>query len=294
MDDPVDPVRRPLDPSDPDPWADLPAPRPAVPPAAGAGVNPPWQVRSPSEVTGASPAPGGAVAQRRSRPVVTFVLIGLCVLVHVWQRLDPSVDLAWDFSALGGYLEPWRFVTAAFLHSTDTFSHLLFNMLSLYAMGQFLEPALGRARYLAVYLLGAVGGSVGCLLLTPHLEITDQAATLAWTRGVLGASGAIFALFTAVFLVLRRVGAPVTGMVVLLLINAALPLIYPNIAWQAHLGGAVVGLVATGVVLATAGDRRRWTWPALAGIGVLLLVLVLGKYAANLDELRYVTTLLRP
>ncbi|GAB48806.1 rhomboid family intramembrane serine protease [Mobilicoccus pelagius] len=275
------------------------APGPSGPPP---GVNPPWQggrdvgAWETTAGTGASslassPA-GAAVPVRPPRPVVTYTIATLCVVVYLWQRFDPRVITAGDFAPVAGFVEPWRFLTAAFLHSPDSISHLLFNMMSLYAMGQFLEPALGRARYTALYLLSALGGSVGCLLLAPHLDAVDQASVMAWFQGMVGASGAVFGLFTAAFLVLRRSGASVTGMVVLLAINAALPLVYRNIAWQAHLGGAVVGLVVAAVVLATAPPtRRRWTWPALAGIGLVLLALAAAKYVANLEAIHYVLSM---
>lgn len=277
---------------------------PAAAPTAAPGVNPPW--RGPTDPTGpgAGAPPGSSssgslatptgaeAAERPARPVVTYTIAGLCLLVYLWQRIDPRVIDLGDFSPISGYVEPWRFLTAAFLHSPDSVSHLLFNMMSLWAMGQFLEPALGRARYTALYLLSALGGSVGCLLLVPALDVWDQAATMAWFRGVVGASGAVFGLFTAVFLVLRRSGASVAGMVVLLGINAALPFIYRNIAWQAHLGGAVVGLVVTAIFLATARPvRARWTWPALAAVAVALVGVSVAKYAANIQALQYLTSL---
>ncbi|WP_261795832.1 rhomboid family intramembrane serine protease [Mobilicoccus massiliensis] len=226
------------------------------------------------------------------RPIVTFVIAGLCTLVYALQRFDPTVTNLGDFSAVAGYVQPWRFLTAAFLHSPDTISHLLFNMMSLYAMGQFLEPFLGRARFVALYLLSALGGSVGYLLLLPALDYSDQASRMAWFGGMVGASGAVFGLFTAVFLVLRRVGSSVGGMVVLLAINLALPFFYPNIAWQAHLGGAVVGLVTAALLFATAAPgRRRWTWPVLAVEAAVLVAAAAIKYGANARELDYILAL---
>lgn len=242
------------------------------------GVNPPWQGGTAVTATGAGTQRTAVV--RLPRPLVTYGLIGLCVVIYLVQMLKPEVTDDGSFYPIAGYVEPWRFITAAFLHSPDTMTHLLFNMMGLYVMGQFLESFLGRARFVAVYLLSALGGSVGFLLTAPRLDISDQAALTVWAQSMVGASGAVFGLFAAAFLVLRRTGAPVAGMVVLIALNLALPFIYPNIAWQAHLGGAVVGFVATAVILATA-QRRAVTWAALAGIAVALAVSAWIKYEVN-------------
>ncbi|MDO5628246.1 MAG: rhomboid family intramembrane serine protease [Mobilicoccus sp.] len=216
--------------------------------------------------------------RRAPRPVVTFGFGIACIVLYGLQWLVPSITAMGDFSAVTGYVEPWRFMTATFLHSPATVTHLLFNLMGLYVMGQFVEPALGRARFAAIYLLSGLGGSVGYLLLLPAL--TDMASVYAWSQPVVGASGAIFGLFGAAFLVLRRSGAAVGGMVVLVALNLALPLVYPNIAWQAHLGGAVTGLVSTGIVLATL-RRPPWTWAGLAGVLIALVLAALVVYQLN-------------
>ena len=69
-----------------------------------------------------------------------------------------------------GYFEPWRFLTVAFLHSTANYLHIVFNMVALWFVGPMLEQSLGRARYLTLYLLSAVGGSVGSVLLARDLS----------------------------------------------------------------------------------------------------------------------------
>lgn len=228
------------------------------------------------------PVSEDAVRVRPPKPVVTYAIAGICAVVYAFQWLMPAVTEAGDFYPLGGYVEPWRFLTSVFLHSPTSATHLLFNLMGLYVMGQFLEPFLGRARFVALYLLSALGGSVGSLMLVPALDLSAQASVFAWTQSMVGASGAVFGLFAAAFLVLRRTGAPVAGMVVLLAINLALPFVYPNIAWQAHLGGAVVGLVAAGLMFFTARPgRTKAQWPALIVLAAGLVVTAWIKYEVN-------------
>ena len=71
--------------------------------------------------------------------------------------------------------EPWRFLTSAFAHGGLT--HIAFNMYALWVMGTYLEPMLGRARFVAIYLLSALGGSVMYLLLSAPptaAEVADR------------------------------------------------------------------------------------------------------------------------
>src|SRR5690606_32165537 len=128
---------------------------------------------------------------------------------------------------------------------------------------------LGRAKFLTTYLLCAVGGSVGVLLLA--------GAQPGWFVQVVGASGAIFGLlFLYVVLVLRQGHVP-TSLLVMIGINMALPFFVGGIAWQAHLGGAVTGAAVGGLLLLTstpgrspeAVRRRRLIWPALVGTALV-------------------------
>ena len=122
-----------------------------------------------------------------------------------------------------------------------------------------------------VYLLCAVGGSVGVLLLA-GLEP-------GWFVPVVGASGAIFGLLFLYVVLLLRQGQVPTSLLVMIGINLALPFFVGGIAWQAHLGGGVTGAAVGGLLLLTstpgrtaeAVRRRRLIWPALAGTAVLLV-----------------------
>ncbi len=217
---------------------------------------------------------------REGRPLVTYTLIAVCVVVYVFQLAFPRVTEAGFFSPSIGLAEPWRFLTAAFLHAQTFPLHLVFNMLLLWSMGQFLEPVLGRARFLALYLISAVGGSVGFLLLADPPHSLAQMPASAWFAGTVGASGAVFGLFATAIFLLRHLGRSASGMVILVAINAFLPLLYPNIAWQAHLGGFVTGAALSGILIVTRPRQRRpFQWPAIAGVVVLLVAATALKYA---------------
>lgn len=213
---------------------------------------------------------------RAGRPVVTLTLIGLCVVSYVLQRVTQGEwTQQWAFSAAIGGVEPWRFLTTAFLHSTSSLFHILFNMWALWVTGQFLEPLLGRGRFVVLCALSAVGGSVGFLLFagTP----VDQS----WYQGVVGASGMVFGLFGAMVPVLRRFGAAATQIVVLIVINGVIGFVVPGIAWQAHLGGLVVGLVlGAGYARAPRENQRLVAWALPLGVAAALVALVVWKYTS--------------
>ena len=137
-------------------------------------------------------------------------------------------------------------------------------MYALWVMGSYLEPMLGRARFVAIYLLSALGGSVMYLL----LSTPPSAAQIAtgdygmWWTGAVGASGAVFGLFGAFLVLQRRLGRSSAGMYVIIGINAVIGFVIPGIAWQAHLGGLLTG---AGVAAAIAYSGRNRGPLAAAG-----------------------------
>ena len=209
---------------------------------------------------------GGRV--RRGRPLVTLTLIGVCAAVFLLQMASPSVTQDLAFAPVVAGVEPWRFLTAAFLHGT--WIHIAFNMYVLFTIGTYLEQVLGRSRFAAVYLVSALGGSVGSLLLA-------SPGALSWVQASVGASGAVFGLFGALLVVQRKLRQNPGQIVVLILINGVIGFVLPNIAWQAHLGGFVTGVVL-GAVMAFAPQRVR-TPVQLVGTGVVLLVLLVAAVA---------------
>ena len=179
-------------------------------------------------------------ARRTGGTPVTIGLIAICVLVFLLQQADSGITTRYGlvpFLVEDGQYE--RLITAAFLHANVL--HLATNMLTLYIVGAPLERALRAGRYLAIYLLSALGGSLLSLWLSPQFSI-----------GV-GASGAIFGLFGALLILRRQVGAEASGLVVLIGLNLFITFAVPNISWQAHIGGLVTGIL---VALALQGAER--------------------------------------
>ncbi len=194
------------------------------------------------------------------RPLVTYVIIGLCVLVYILQWIAPgnAVFQNFAFANIFADTQPWRMLTAAFLHSQGFLLHIVLNMYTLWIFGQALEPLLGRVRFLALYLISAIGGSVGYLVMTPMLPPV----------AVVGASGAIFGLFGAMLVVQRHRGGETKQLWVLIAINGAIGFFVPSIAWQAHLGGLITGgLAAAALAYAPRGKNQ-----ALLQTGGLVLV----------------------
>src|SRR3954447_14477879 len=155
-------------------------------------------VRGARTVFGGSAVAGG-------KPRVTQAIIALCVLVYVAQQVNSEVTVRFLYAPFTTVAEPWRMITGAFLHSPSQLFHIVFNMLALWLTGPYLEGLLGRARFVALYLLSAFGGSVFLLLLA-NPNNPEQ-----WFRGAYGASGAVFGLFAALFVVNRRLRLPDAG-----------------------------------------------------------------------------------
>ena len=222
-------------------------------------------------------------------PVVTYTIIGICAVVYLAQRASESVTLNYAFAPFLGWSEPWRFVTAAFLHSPQTIFHILLNMFALWSLGQYLEPMLGRARFAALYLISGIGGQVAVTLLagTPTIEGLNNGTDRAWLTAVVGASGAIFGLFGALLVLNRHLGRSSTAMYATIAINAAFGFLYPGISWQAHLGGLLTGLACAGVIVVFRRQRiRNLVWLGLGGVLALLVLLTVAKYLSVPDVIR--------
>jgi membrane associated rhomboid family serine protease len=168
-----------------------------------------------------------------AKPMVTYVLIAINIVMFVLQMALPGFKRALvlqSFAVADG--EFYRLVTSAFLHYGV--AHILFNMFALYVVGPPLEHALGRLRFTGLYLLSALGGSVLVYLLASPVAATA------------GASGAIFGLFGATFVIGKRLNMDVRGVVALIAINLVITFVIPlvssqNISWQGHIGGLVTG-----------------------------------------------------
>jgi len=187
---------------------------------------------------------GGRVV---SGAVVTYTLVALNVVFYLVEWVYPKIV---DYLALiGGAYDPrihadvgvaqgeyYRLLTSAFLHEQGLGGfgplHIIFNMWALILVGPALERLLGPLRFLAVYLFSALGGSVMFYLLAPANEFG------------LGASGAIFGLFGAYFVVARRLRVDSRSIVFLILLNLGISFAVAGIAWQAHVGGLLTAAYA--------------------------------------------------
>jgi membrane associated rhomboid family serine protease len=220
---------------------------------------------------------GGRVAMDSA--TVTTTLIAINVAVFLVSLGVPDLDLRYGNLAQGvspttfavvGVAEGeyYRLITSAVLHAGVM--HILFNMFALAQIGAVLEAALGRGRFLALYLLSALGGSVAGYVLAPTYQPS------------VGASGAIFGLFGAYYVVVRRLGGETQSIVVLLVINLVITFTIPNIDWRAHLGGLVTGAVlAAAFAYAPRGPRQAQLHvAACATVAVGLAIAVVLRTAA--------------
>lgn len=156
---------------------------------------------------------------------------------------------------VGAEFEPWRLLTALLVHGGIL--HLALNMLGLWMLGRILEPMIGHGRFVTLYLVAGMGGSVAAALLAPG-------------SAMVGASGAIFGLLGALFAIGRQLGADVTGIVVVLGINLVIGFLPGmNISWQAHVGGLIVGALV-GFIL----GRTRRPQQRMLQIGAIAAVVV--------------------
>ena len=198
--------------------------------------------------------------------LVSKGLIAACMVIYLVQMAVPSLDSQFAFLPALAAGEPWRFLTTAFLHAN--YMHLGFNMWALWVLGGSLEPVLGRWRFTAVYLLSALGGSTAIYWLS-------RPDTDAWITMTVGASGAVFGLFSTIFVVQRRFGRDTSGIVALLAINAVISFLGANISWQGHLGGLVTGaLVASLYAWVPRTKRTVYGVWGTVGIAVALVGLI--------------------
>ena len=199
------------------------------------------------------------------RPTVTYSIIGITLAVYLLQmffgsQITNALLYAGFFSQPGSF-EPWRLLSTALVHGS--IFHVLLNMYTLWIFGQLLEQLLGRGRYLALYLLSALAGSLGVLFLADP------------STPVVGASGAIFGLMGAFLVIQRRLGGNATQLLVLVGINLVIGFIPSfNIAWQAHIGGMIGGALLGLIFVQTRRIRQKSLQVGLIGLFAAVLVLL--------------------
>lgn len=255
---------------------------------AAVGFQCPSCVKDGAKATRTGRLPYGG--ERSANPALTsWVLIGLNALVwlgitatggygstllHAFQliphyglyvdQVDQSATLLRGV-ATGAW---WQVITSAFTHVSAM--HIALNMFALYYLGPQIEQILGRARFLAVYLVSALAGSAGVMLFTdPHTP-------------TVGASGAIFGLMGAFAIIALKIKADVRGIALIVGLNLLLTFTVSNISWQGHLGGLVGGALATAaIVYAPKGPHRsKIQWALLALLTVASVALIVTKAAS--------------
>ncbi|PDQ36340.1 MAG: hypothetical protein B5766_01175 [Candidatus Lumbricidophila eiseniae] len=207
-------------------------------------------------------------AEASDAPVVTYAIIAITVVMYLLQLVPVLrvTELLYYEPAYStpAYSEPWRMLTVLFVHSSLIF-HVLLNMYTLLVLGRMLEPMLGRWRFLALYFIAGLGGSVGVLWFS---ELGNGA--------VVGASGALFGVMGALLVIQRRLGGPTVQLLVLVGINLALGFFVPTISWQAHVGGLLTGLLLGLILVETRANHRQRLQPWLmTGLTLVLIVLSL-------------------
>jgi len=201
---------------------------------------------------------------------VTWTLVALNIACYLVEIAYPNIIndgyLIGQRGPVTGVADGqwYRLITSAFLHeplgSGLGILHIGFNMWALIIVGPPLERELGRLRFLAVYLVSALGGSVLFYLIAPA------------NAGAYGASGAIFGLFGAFFVMARRLRMDSRQIVFLIVLNLASGFIVPNIGWQAHVGGLIAGSALT-AAYAYAPRQNRTLIQLAATVGILALII---------------------
>lgn len=234
-----------------------------------------------SQTRTARTAFGGRVDIQTSALTITLIALNVAVFLavsnsggitgNIGRRIVEIPDssryapvLHFQGVAQGSY---WQLVTATFTHFTIL--HLAMNMIGLWIFGSFLEHQLGRWRFLALYLLTGIVGSVAVYLLAPN------ALTY-------GASGSVFGLFGAAFVLLLKQRRDVTQLMVLLVLNLFISFTVPNISWQAHIGGLLAGLALGGVFAYAPRQQRTVMHVAALSALTVLCVAVVALRTANL------------
>ena len=182
--------------------------------------------------------------QRGNPQIVTITLLVLNVLVFIVVRTGSDRILN-DLVLVPALVdsEPWRLLTSAFTH-VQIF-HIFSNLFMLWQLGPPLEQMLGRLRFTILYILSALGGSVAVWILS-----APGGATL-------GASGAVLGLVGALLVISRARGLDVTWIIMYVAVTAFLSFAIPNVSWEGHLGGFVVGAAVAWIYLQLSNHNRR-------------------------------------
>jgi membrane associated rhomboid family serine protease len=221
------------------------------------------------EAGGQTRRPAGAFGgQLVSGAVVTWILVGINVVCYLAELLFQNAVLGHGIMFGAGVADGqlYRLITNTFLHeppgSGIGLLHIAFNMWALIVVGPALERMLGRVRFVTVYVVSALGGSVLYYLVAPPFS------------EALGASGAIFGLFAAWFVLARRLRLDSRQIVMLIVINLVITFAVSGIAWEAHVGGLIAGGALTAAY--AYAPRANRTLIQVAATAVVVAILIIG------------------
>lgn len=167
-----------------------------------------------------------------SPPIIVGALIVANILAYIAQMSTPGLTEQYALIPALAEDEPYRLVTGGFLHSPTSMAHIMGNMASLWFMGRLVEQHFGHLLFLVLYALSLLGGSLAAVALTADPNTI-----------IVGASGAVFGVLAASTVVSIFYGGGVMTSLLFLGGNIAYGFAVPGISWQAHVGGAAVGLV---------------------------------------------------
>jgi membrane associated rhomboid family serine protease len=210
--------------------------------------------------THTSPGHSGVVGSTNPTPIVLAIL-AVNVVVFFFERFGTDMNFIdrfglWPY-AVHAHSQYYRAFTAMWLHAS--FLHIAGNMVALLIVGPALEVQLGKARFVVLYLLAGLGGSVASYLLSPPYVVG------------IGASGAIMGVMAAYVVLGLRRRLPIAPVVALIVINLLIGF-SGAIDWRAHLGGLATGAVLAYIFDAAGRLRDRQAELALT-IGGSLVVL---------------------
>lgn len=229
------------------------------------------------------------VRWRSGDPVITAIIMALCIALwivetifrFIWPSGLAAILNFGMLQPLYASQEPWTFLTSMFLHQPASLWHITFNMLTLWCIGPFLERLMGHWEFLMLYIISGIGGGVGMMLWAGFGGSPQN-----WLNASYGASGALFGLFAACLVVYRSVGEDLRPMMMWMIINFLMPVVIPNIAWQAHVAGFIIGGLYT--MLTIEGVRALKSKPVIvrfsiygAALLLLLIIMVLVCNASN-------------
>lgn len=200
-------------------------------------------------------------------PVVTYALIAVSVLGFL-VSLIPSVQSALLFYGAGALTEPWRIFTGMFVYGGfRSIIQLAFNVYMLWAFGSMIEQQLGRVRYAALYLLGAMGAEVAASLFIPSFAVLISGA-------------AMFGLFGAFYVILRSRGQQATQILVIVALNVVIGIFFGT-PWQNYIGAVVIGALTAFIFMRTQNRTQALQQKLLTGgLAVVLLAILLVRSAS--------------